>query len=121
MDYAGLLRALMPHLKRADIPLPDAVIDAASKKGVIEGFLRFIPRKKQDEMVVGIVNKNRSRIIRRGEKIAEGWGIPLKIGDLHMRILKPSEKLADKPAADKTADKSAEKQTKPDDITGEDS
>lgn len=96
MDYAGLLRVLIPHLKREDIPLPDAIINAAQKKGVIEGFLRFIPRKKQDELVVSVVNKNRSRIIRRGEKIAEGWGIQLKISDMHLKGV------PDKPHKEKT-------------------
>ena len=98
MDYAGLIRILIPHIKRADLPLHEKVIDAAAKPGVIEGFLRFIPKKKQDQMVMGLVNKNRSRIIKRGEKIAEGWGLQLSIGDLYIRPVEEEPKPEKAPA-----------------------
>ncbi|MBQ5311965.1 MAG: hypothetical protein ILP19_08005, partial [Oscillospiraceae bacterium] len=75
IDYPGLIRLLLPHVKRADIPLPEKVIDAAAAPGVLENFLKFIPKEKQDELVMTIVNKNNSRIIRRGEALADRMGV----------------------------------------------
>ena len=113
MDYAGLIRILVPHLKRTDLPLPEKVIDAAAKPGVIEGFLRLIPKKKQDQMVMGLVNKNRSRIIKRGETIAEGWGLKLSIGDLYIRPVEEEPKHEKAPAAAQTQPETAPSQTAP--------
>ena len=49
IDYPGLIRLLLPHVKKSDIPLPEKVIDAAATPGVLENFLKFIPRSTQDD------------------------------------------------------------------------
>ena len=98
IDYPGLIRLLLPYVKKADIPLPEKVIDAAAAPGVLENFLKFIPRSKQDEIVMSIVNKNNARIIKRGEALAERLGADMDISGIK---LIPRE--SDTPTADNNA------------------
>ena len=93
IDYPGLIRLLLPHVKKSDIPLPEKVIDAAATPGVLENFLKFIPRSTQDEIVMKLVNKNNTRIIKRGEALAERLGVNMEISDIKLGIRKePEEK-----------------------------
>ena len=88
ISYASIIRMLMPYIKREDIPsllLP--VIDRAQEPGVLEKFLQFIPKDTQDEIVLDIVEKNRSRIIGKGEMLMDRFGIEGDLIDLHLRKL----------------------------------
>ena len=41
INYAQLIRAIIPYIKREDIPLPEKVLSAAETPGVLENFLKF--------------------------------------------------------------------------------
>lgn len=82
INYAQLIRAILPHIKKEDIPLPEAVLNAAEAPGVLENFLKFIPKDKQDEMVLKLIEKNKVRMIARAHRIADQMGVDVKISDL---------------------------------------
>ncbi len=84
INYPQLIRALLPYVKKEDIPLPAAVVDAAAAPGVLENFLKFIPRDKQDELVLKLVEKNKDRIIARGHKLADKADIDVSIYDISL-------------------------------------
>ena len=79
VDYAQAIRALLPYIKKEDIPLPSAVLDAAEAPGVLENFLRFVPKSEQDRIFLGLIEKNETRMIERIEKLADKNGVDLNI------------------------------------------
>ncbi|MCM1577177.1 MAG: hypothetical protein NC078_00050 [Ruminococcus sp.] len=90
INYAELIRAIIPYIKREDIPLPEKVLEAAETPGVLENFLKFIPRDKQDEIVLKIIEKNKVRMIARAHRIAEQEGVTMEISDISLKE-RPSE------------------------------
>lgn len=85
INYAQFLRAVLPYVKKEDIPLPEAVINAAEAPGVLENFLRFIPKEKQDEIVLKLVEKNKVRMIARAHNIADKLGVEVQISDISLK------------------------------------
>lgn len=85
MNYAQLIRALLPFIKTEDIPLPRKVMEAAGTPGVLENFLKFIPKEKQDELVLKIFEKNKIRIIAKAHNLADKAGIDLSVSDIRLR------------------------------------
>lgn len=84
INYAQLIRALLPFIKKEDIPLPSKVLEAAETPGVLENFLKFIPKDKQDELVLKIFDKNKIRIIAKAHKLADKAGIELEVSDIRL-------------------------------------
>ena len=39
LNYAQAIRAILPFVKKEDIPLPEMVLSAAESPGVLENFL----------------------------------------------------------------------------------
>ncbi len=85
LDYAQTIRALLPYIKKEDLPLPDMVRNAAETPGVLENFLKFIPKEKQDEMILKAFEKNKIRIIAKAHKMAYKAGIDVKISDISLK------------------------------------
>lgn len=85
LDYAQTIRALLPYIKKEDLPLPDMVRNAAETPGVLENFLKFIPKEKQDEMILKAFEKNKIRIIAKAHKMADKAGIDMKISDISLK------------------------------------
>lgn len=85
LDYAQTIRALLPYIKKDDLPLPDMVRNAAETPGVLENFLKFIPKEKQDEMILKAFEKNKIRIIAKAHKMADKAGIDMKISDISLK------------------------------------
>ena len=85
LDYAQTIRALLPYIKKEDLPLPDMVRNAAETSGVLENFLKFIPKEKQDEMILKAFEKNKIRIIAKAHKMADKAGIDVKISDISLK------------------------------------
>ena len=75
INYAQMIRAILPYVKKEDIPLPEKVIDAAASPGVLENFLKFIPKEKQDELVLKIIEKNKVRMRARAHKLTDKAGV----------------------------------------------
>lgn len=84
INYAQLIRAILPYVKKEDIPLPEAVMNAAEAPGVLENFLKFIPKEKQDELVLKLMEKNKVRMIARAHKLADKAGIDAVISDIKL-------------------------------------
>ncbi|MBQ5330530.1 MAG: hypothetical protein J6F31_04685 [Oscillospiraceae bacterium] len=90
ISYASIIRMILPYIKKEDIPailLP--VIDRAGEPGVLENFLKLVPKKTQDDIVISIVNKNRSRIIRQGKGLMDRFGIDGELVDMKLQRLVP--------------------------------
>lgn len=85
INYAQAVRALLPYVKKEDLPLPSVVLDAASAPGVLENFLKFIPEEKQDEFLLSTFEKNKVRIIARAHKLADKAGVDMKISDITLK------------------------------------
>lgn len=85
LDYAQTIRALLPYIKKEDLPLPDMVRNAAETPGVLENFLKFIPKEKQDEMILKAFEKNKIRIIAKAHKMADKAGVDVKISDISLK------------------------------------
>ena len=85
LDYAQTIRALLTYIKKEDLPLPDMVRNAAETPGVLENFLKFIPKEKQDEMILKAFEKNKIRIIAKAHKMADKAGIDVKISDISLK------------------------------------
>lgn len=84
INYPQLIRALLPYINKSELPLPQAVISAAEAEGVLENFLRFVPKEKQDELVLKLFEKNKLNIIARCHKLADKAGIDLAVSDIRL-------------------------------------
>ncbi len=84
INYAQLIRAVLPYVKKEDIPLPSAVLNAAETPGVLENFLKFIPQDKQDELVLKLIEKNKVRMIARAHRLADKLGVDMTISDVSL-------------------------------------
>ncbi|MCM1524097.1 MAG: hypothetical protein NC120_06525 [Ruminococcus sp.] len=85
INYAQMIRAILPYVKKEDIPLPETVLNAAASPGVLENFLKFIPKDKQDELVLKLIEKNKVRMIARARKLADKAGVDAVISDISLR------------------------------------
>lgn len=85
LDYAQTIRALLPYIKKENLPLPDMVRNAAETPGVLENFLKFIPKEKQDEMILKAFEKNKVRIISKAHQMADKMGVDVKISDISLK------------------------------------
>lgn len=88
VDYAQIIRAVLPYVNKADIPLPSAVLDAAEAPGVLENFLRFIPQEQQDKLVLSLFEKNSAKLTDAAVRLADKHGV-----DANISRLKLEEKL----------------------------
>lgn len=84
INYAQAIRAILPYVKKEDIPLPEMVLNAASAPGVLENFLKFIPKEKQDEILLNTFAKNKARFISKAHRLAASRDIDLKISDISL-------------------------------------
>ena len=84
-EYAEAIRALLPYAKKGDIPLPDMVLSAAGSPGVLENFLRFIPKEEQDKMFLSLIEKNKERLANAAKKLADKNGMELNITDIRLK------------------------------------
>ncbi|MDD6991141.1 MAG: hypothetical protein PUI48_04860 [Oscillospiraceae bacterium] len=82
INYAQAIRALLPYIKKEDLPIPDMVKNAAETPGVLENFLKFIPKSKQDEILLKVFEKNKVRIIAKAHRVAENRGVDVTISDI---------------------------------------
>lgn len=85
IDYAQAIRALLPYIKKEDIPLPSSVLDAAEAPGVLENFLRFVPKSEQDKIFLGLVEKNETRMIEGAARFADKNGVDLNITKIKLK------------------------------------
>lgn len=88
VNYAQIIRAVLPYINKADIPLPSAVLDAAEAPGVLENFLRFIPQEEQDKLVLSLFEKNSVKLTDAAVRFADKHGV-----DANISRLKLEEKL----------------------------
>ncbi len=88
VNYAQIIRAVLPYINKADFPLPSAVLDAAEAPGVLENFLRFIPQEEQDKLVLSLFEKNSARLTEAAVRFADKHGV-----DANISRLKLEEKL----------------------------
>ncbi len=85
LNYAQTIRALLPFVKKKDIPIPEAVLNVAEAPGVLENFLKFIPKEKQDELILKTFEKNKDRIIAKAHRLADSANIDIKISDISLK------------------------------------
>ena len=79
VNYAQIIRAVLPYVNKADIPLPSAVLDAAKAPGVLENFLRFIPQEQQDKLVLSLFEKNSAKLTDAAVRFADKHGVDSNI------------------------------------------
>ena len=84
VDYAQIIRAVLPYVNKADIPLPSAVLDAAEAPGVLENFLRFIPQEQQDKLVLSLFEKNSAKLTEASVRFADKHGVDANISGLRL-------------------------------------
>lgn len=84
VDYAQIIRAVLPYVNKADIPLPSAVLDAAETPGVLENFLRFIPQEQQDKLVLSLFEKNSGKLTDAAVRFADKHGVDANISGLRL-------------------------------------
>lgn len=84
VDYAQIIRAVLPYVNKADIPLPSAVLDAAEAPGVLENFLRFIPQEQQDKLVLSLFEKNSAKLTDAAVRFADKHGVDANISGLKL-------------------------------------
>lgn len=84
VDYAQIIRAVLPYVNKADIPLPSAVLDAAEAPGVLENFLRFIPQEQQDKLVLSLFEKNSAKLTEAAVRFADKHGVDANISGLKL-------------------------------------
>lgn len=84
VDYAQIIRAVLPYVNKADIPLPSAVLDAAEAPGVLENFLRFIPQEQQDKLVLSLFEKNSAKLTGAAVRFADKHGVDANISGLRL-------------------------------------
>lgn len=84
VDYAQIIRAVLPYVNKADIPLPSAVLDAAEAPGVLENFLRFIPQEQQDKLVFSLFEKNSAKLTEAALRFADKHGVDVNILGLRL-------------------------------------
>lgn len=84
VDYAQIIRAILPYMNKADIPLPSAVLDAAEAPGVLENFLRFIPQEEQDKLVLSLFEKNSGKLTDAAVRFADKHGVDASISGLKL-------------------------------------
>lgn len=84
IDYAQIIRAVLPYVNKADIPLPSAVLDAAEAPGVLENFLRFIPQEQQDKLVLSLFEKNSGKLTDAAVRFADKHGVDANISGLRL-------------------------------------
>ena len=55
VDYAQIIRAVLPYVNKADIPLPSAVLDAAKNSAKLtEAAVRFADKHGVDANISGL-------------------------------------------------------------------
>lgn len=84
VNYAQIIRAVLPYINKADIPLPSAVLDAAEAPGVLENFLRFIPQEEQDKLVLSLFEKNSAKLTDAAVRFADKHGVDANISELRL-------------------------------------
>ena len=84
VKYAQIIRAVLPYVNKADIPLPSAVLDAAEAPGVLENFLRFIPQEQQDKLVLSLFEKNNAKLTDAAVRFADKHGVDANISGLKL-------------------------------------
>ena len=87
MDYGELISALLPYLNMDSLPLPDAVKQAAGQpyaSSIINNFLKFVPKEKQDDIVLRLFESNRVNIIGAANKAALKHDVHLDISDVSL-------------------------------------
>lgn len=85
VDYAQIIRAVLPYVNKADIPLPSAVLDAAEVPGVLENFLRFIPQEQQDKLVLSLFEKNSAKLSEAAVRFADKHGVDVSVSGLRLK------------------------------------
>lgn len=85
MNYAEIIRFVLPYVKKEDIPIPAKILETAGNPGVLEGFLKLIPKKAQDEMVLKLVEKNKQRFINKAQTIAANRGMHVVVSDISLK------------------------------------
>ncbi|MGN0643189.1 MAG: hypothetical protein ACI4JJ_08575 [Huintestinicola sp.] len=87
INYGELISALMPYVDLTALPLPDAVKQAAGQpyaSSIINNFLKFVPKEKQDELVLKLFEKNRDNIIAAAHKLALKHDVQMEISDVSL-------------------------------------
>ncbi|MGN0553492.1 MAG: hypothetical protein ACI4I1_08915 [Oscillospiraceae bacterium] len=84
INYAQMIRALLPYIDKSEIPLPSAVLDAAEAPGVLENFLRFVPQEQQDKLFLSLFEQNSGRITDAVVRFADKHGVEANISGLKL-------------------------------------
>lgn len=84
LNYAQIIRAVLPYINKSDIPLPSAVLDAAEAPGVLENFLRFIPQEEQDKLVLSLFEKNSGKMTDAAVRFADKHGVDANISNIKL-------------------------------------
>lgn len=79
IDYSSIAEMALPIMKeKLKGSTVGSMIDNVPASA-LNGFLKFIPQDKKDEIVIGIVNQYEDRIIRFLEKAAADKGVNVKV------------------------------------------
>lgn len=87
INYGELISALLPYVDLNSLPLPEAVKQAAGQpysSSIINNFLKFVPKEKQDELVLKLFEKNRDNIIAAAHKVALKHDVQMEISDVSL-------------------------------------
>lgn len=84
VDYGELINYLMPHIKWEEMNVPAVLKQLAMSPGAagaIRNFLKIMPKDKQDELVIYLIEKNKDRIIAAIHRAAENRDVHVKVAD----------------------------------------
>ena len=89
MDYADLLIAIMPHIDLSKTGLPQKLAGAVTSPAAIRTVLSFMPKDKQDELMISIIEKNKNKLIASMHKFAVKNKVRCSIADLSITKTNP--------------------------------
>ena len=85
LDYADLLTAILPHIDLTRAGLPPMLANAVTKPETIRTVLGFIPKDKQEEILLSVFDKNEVRMIAALHRFAEKQGVHGEICGLSLK------------------------------------
>lgn len=85
LDYADLLAAVLPYIDLKKAGLPTMLANAVSNPDAIRTVLGFIPKDKQEEILLSVFEKNEVRMIAGLHKLAEKHGVRGEICGLTLK------------------------------------
>lgn len=84
VDYSELINFIMPYVKWEEMNVPTVLKQLAMSPGAsaaISKFLKIMPKDKQDELVIYLIEKNKDRVIAAIHRAAENRNVHVKVAD----------------------------------------